>query len=225
MQIKELTLADNNTETTSLVLSYLGLRRAIGILALGLPFVLVVGKVLLQSQGIEPSISDYYYTVMGDVFVGTLCAIGVFLMSYRGYERVDDIAGNLACVFVVGVALFPTMPAHVQSHAQEIIGFVHYGFAAAFFLTLAYFCLALFCKTDPSKPMTRQKVWRNRVYTICGYLILLCIGLLAAYGQWLRGTAIDRLDPVFWLESVAVITFGLSWLVKGEALLSDDSET
>ena len=54
----------NNTDTAtpSLVLSYLGLRRAIGVLALCLPFVLVIGKILLQSPGIEASISGYYYT-------------------------------------------------------------------------------------------------------------------------------------------------------------------
>ena len=218
-------MADTNTATSSLVLSYLGLRKAIGILAVSLPFVLVAGKIILESSGIEPSISDYYYTVMRNVFVGTLCAIGVFLMSYRGYERADDVAGNLGCFFVVGVALFPTTPAKDPSQAEKIIGFVHYGFAAAFFLTLAYFCLVLFRKTNPAKPMTPKKIQRNRVYVVCGYLILACIFLLAVYGLFLRDTPIARLDPIFWLETVAVITFGLSWLVKGEALLGDDGES
>lgn len=42
------------------------------------------------------------YTGMRDVFVGALCAIAVFLRSYRGYDRRDHIAGNLACVFAAG---------------------------------------------------------------------------------------------------------------------------
>jgi hypothetical protein len=67
-----------------LVLSYLGLRKAVGIIGLALPFVLAFGKILLQSPGIQDSISAYYYTDMGNVFVGSLCAIGVFLMSTRG---------------------------------------------------------------------------------------------------------------------------------------------
>jgi len=46
-----------------------GLRRAIGILGVGLPSLLVFGKLALQGPGIEPSISDYYYTIMGDVFL------------------------------------------------------------------------------------------------------------------------------------------------------------
>src|SRR5262252_370496 len=92
---------------SSLVISYLALRQAVGIIGTSLPFVLVLGKFILEGPGIQPSISDYYYTVMRNVLVGSLCAIGVFLMSYRGYERKDDIAGDLACVFAIGVAIFP----------------------------------------------------------------------------------------------------------------------
>lgn len=214
-------MINTNGAASSLVFSYLALRRAIGILGIGLPFVLVIGTLVLQGSGLEPSISNYYYTIMRNVLVGTLCAIGVFLMSYHGYERADDIAGDLACGFAIGVALFPTVPAHEPTHTQVIIGYVHYGFAAAFFLTLAYFSLCLFRKTDPSKPMTPRKTIRNRVYTGCGYLILLCILLLAGYGLFLQDTSVAQLKPVFWLEATAVVAFGASWLIKGEALLQD----
>jgi uncharacterized membrane protein YiaA len=216
-------MPNNGGASSSLVFSYLALRRAIGYLGIGLPFALVLGALVLQGAGLEPSISDYYYTIMRNVFVGTLCAIGVFLMSYHGYERADDIAGDLACIFAVGVALFPTVPDHDPTHLQVMIGYVHYAFAAAFFLTLAYFCLCQFRKTDPSKPMTAQKVQRNRVYTTCGYIILLCIALLAIYGAFLQNSSIAELRPVFWLEAIAVIAFGASWLVKGEAILQDVS--
>jgi hypothetical protein len=30
-----------------------------------------------------------------------------------------------------------------------------------------------------------------------------------------------QLTPVFWLESTAVISFGFSWLTKGETILKD----
>jgi hypothetical protein len=204
------------------VLSYLGLRKAIGILGTALPFVLVAGKMILDGPGIQPSISDYYYTSMRDVLVGTLCAIGVFLMSYRGYERADDVAGDLACIFAIGVALFPTTPPVNATSAQVTIGYLHFAFAAAFFLTLAYFCLKLFRKTDPSKPMTARKRQRNQVYTTCGYLILGCIAALLVYGLFLAKSGIKNLDPVFWLETAAVLAFGISWLTKGEAILKDE---
>jgi hypothetical protein len=207
--------------STDLVISYLGLRRAVGILGTALPFVLVVGKWLLGGWGIQPSISAYYFTGMRDVFVGTLCAIGVFLLSYRGYERADDVTGNLACVFAVGVALFPTAPAAAASPFQTLVGYLHLAFASAFFLTLAYFSLALFRKTNPAKQMTEQKKQRNVVYTVCGYVILACIGLIVFDAVFLGHSSLQALDPVFWLESASVLAFGISWLTKGEAILAD----
>src|SRR2546423_1519045 len=80
------------------VISYLGLRKAVGIIGCCLPFVLILGA-FRQSHGFQPSLSSYYYTNMGDVFVGGLCAIGIFLMSCRGYDHRDALAGHLACLF------------------------------------------------------------------------------------------------------------------------------
>jgi hypothetical protein len=200
----------------------LSLRKAIGILGIALPFVLAIGKFVFDGPGIKPSISDYYYTSMRDVFVGTLCAIGIFLFSYRGYEFKDDLAGDLACLFAVGVALFPTTPGDNPSAAQVAIGYLHYGCAACFFLILAYFSLVLFRKTGPGRAMTRRKTQRNAVYAACGVVMLACIGLLSVYGIFLRNTWLQRMDPVFWLEAIAIWAFGLSWLTKGNAILQDD---
>jgi len=215
----EATSSERDT-TSSLVMSYLELRRAVGIIGTSLPFVLVLGKMLLDGPGIQDSISAYYYTAMRDVFVGSLCAIAVFLISYR-YDHTDDIAGNLAGAFAIGVALFPTQPATVASGVAIIIGRIHLMFAAAFFSTLAYFCLALFRRTHANGRMTARKVQRNTVYTVCGYTIIACIGLIFVYSLLLKGTAIAMFDPVFWLESAAVLAFGVSWLTKGEAILGD----
>ena len=214
----------NSTNTqSSLVLSYLDLRKAIGILGIALPFVLVVGKFLFDGPGTQPSISDYYYASMRDVFVGIRCAIGVFLMSYRGYERKGNIAGDLACVFAIGVALFPTAPELDPTSIHKLIGLLHFSFAAAFFLILAYFCLALFRKSDPTKPMTRRKRMRNKVYATCGGTILASLTLLLIYALFLQHTFVQHLDPVFWLETITILAFGISWLTKGEAILKDEA--
>jgi hypothetical protein len=66
-----------------------------------------------------------------------------FLLS-TGYDA-DNIAGNLACVFAVGVRLFPP-PDAVERHAR-LIGRVHLAFAALLFLTLIHFRCS-FTKTD-----------------------------------------------------------------------------
>jgi hypothetical protein len=205
----------------SLVLSYLGLRKAVGIIGFALPFVLAFGKILLQGPGIQSSVSGYYYTDMRNLFVGSLCAIGVFLMSTRGYEQKDEIAGRLACVFAIGVALFPTTPYMGATPRDNLIGTLHWSFAALLFLTLAYFSLALFTKTAPDKNPTRRKLQRNTVYRICGYSILGSIFFIVLVELPPVETLVERFTPVFWLESLAVVAFGVSWLTKGETILKD----
>jgi hypothetical protein len=205
----------------SLVISYLALRRAVGIIGFALPFVLAFGKMFLQGPGIEGSISCYYYTEMRNVFVGSLCAIGVFLMSTRGYDLRDEIAGRLACVFAIGVAMLPTRPCNGTLPQCSFIPILHRSLAALLFLTLAYFCLALFTETDPSKNPTPQKLQRNVVYRVSGYSIVACILLIGIVSLPAVNVAVGRFDPIFWLESVAVLAFGSAWLVKGETILKD----
>jgi hypothetical protein len=204
-----------------LVLSYLALRRAVGIIGLALPSVLVVGKILLQGPGIQSSISSYHYTDMRTVFEGSLCAIGVFLFCTRGYDRRDEIAGRLASAFVIGVALLPTTPSACATLRDKIIGGVHLSFAALFYLTLAYFSIALFTKTAPENRPTPQKLQRNIVYRVFGCTILACLVLIGIVKLPLIADHLERLSPIFWLESVATMSFGVSWLTKGETILKD----
>ena len=207
--------------TNTLVLSYLELRASTGTIGILLPFVVSIGKILLQSPGILSSVSSYYYSVMGNVFVGSLCAIGVFLWSYRGYEIQDAVAGHLAAIFAIGVALFPTTPDTGATADQMMIGTLHLIFAAGFFLTLAYFALVLFPKTNPAVSPTPMKLVRNNVYYVCGTLILLSIMLIGVLRFVPPDASIWQVQPIFWLESLAIVAFGASWFVKGEAILKD----
>jgi hypothetical protein len=202
----------------SLVISYLGLRKAIGVAGIALPFVLALGRLATDGFGIERSISAYYHTGMRDVFVGGVCAVAFFLMSYRGYERKDDLAGHFACACALGVALFPVAPAG----SATLAGRLHFVFATFLFLTLAYFALALFRRTDPRLgPPTPRKLQRNAVYTACGFTVLACIVLIALFELLPEGAAVHRVAPVFWLESAALLAFGVCWFTKGEAILKD----
>ena len=203
-----------------LVISYLSLRQAIGFIGLLLPVVLALGNILFGCAGLETSISLYYYTNMGNVLVGSFCAIGTFLMSYRGFDLKDKIAGKLGGLFVITVALFPTSPKDVPSATWTSI--THFTSATLLFLTLAYFSLCLFRKTDPAKPPTPQKLKRNKVYAACGYLILASIAGVGISFAFRKSPFFDLYKPVFWFESLAVVSFGVSWLTKGEAILKDD---
>jgi hypothetical protein len=218
MSGKTLSTAEQYASTH--VISYMGLRQVVGLLAIALPLVLVIGEILLDGPGMERSISAYYYTSMRDVMVGTLCAIAIFLLSYRGYDRRDDIAGDLACAFAVGIALFPTAPQVGASSAQLLAGQVHSLCAGAFFLTLAYFSYCLFTKGDNTS--TPRKVWRARIYRTCGVIILLCAIGLGAVKLLPEDSPLHQLSPVFWFEAVGIWAFGWSWFTKGEGILRDE---
>lgn len=208
-------------EMTRLVRSYITLRVAVGLIGMVLPFVLAIGKSVFDGPGLLSSISGYYYSSLRDVFVGAICAVAVFLMTYRGYERADSVAGIIACISAIGLAWFPTSPAIDPTAREMAIGRVHLGFAAAFFLTLAFFSLFLFRKTNPLLPPTPRKLLRNKVYAICGAVIVLCLILIVVCEMLPPDSPLRQAGPVFWLEAVADVAFGVSWLTKGNAFLED----
>ena len=172
-----------SNDSEARVLPSMGLRKAIGWLGTVLPFVLALGGAILFSTGIQSSLSAYYHTDIGDVFVGTLCAIGVFMYAYKGHtgkDGDDDPVGAFAGVCAIGVALFPTDRVDAST---SFVGMVHVGFALLFFLTLAYFSLALFRKSHrDGRPRTAKKKERDKVYWVAGYTILTSIALIGILG-------------------------------------------
>ena len=206
------------TEQRRLLVSHLRLRRVLGILGVALPFVLMLWGFALSgwSMELQDSISDYYSLRTREVFVATLVAIGLFLFTYRGYERKDDIAGHLACVFALGVAFFP-------NSGEDWEQIVHFSSAAGLFLVLAFFSIFLFTKSRGYQ--TPQKRMRNRAYVTCGIVMLVCMALTGLYKLYFEDTAISDYKPVFWLESLMIWAFGISWFVKGETLLKDKNRS
>lgn len=204
------------------VLSYLALRKAVGLVALALPFVLAIPYWLVQNHALESSISSYYYTGMRNLFVGSLCAISMFMLCARGYDLKDEIAGMFASLCALGVAFFPTTPDGVPTHWEYEVGTAHYILAALLFLTLAYFCLVLFKMSAGGRRLTPQKLQRNLVYTVCGYAILASLALIVLIKMILKHTyLVGELGTLFCFETTALIAFGVAWLIKGEAFLKD----
>ena len=208
-------------------MSYTRVRTALGVLGMMLPLFLILGGVL-DNERIEPTISDFYHTTYRDIFVGTLCAIGVFLISYKGYRREpgewidDDWLATSAGVSAFGVAFFPneSQTGQIATMTQENLGIAltpvfHYTCALIFFSSLAAFCLVKFPRG--------AKMHRRRVYRWCGYTILGCLALTAvaaALKNFTDGSARDFVlanNLIFWFEAFGIWAFGLSWLVKGKA--------
>jgi len=212
-----------------LVLSFLRVRRAIGLLGFFLPPALLIYSLIL-GEALRPSISAYYYSPMREVFVGTLSAIAVFLWSYEGYRpRPDEwlsdfMAARAASLGALAVALIPTAPdlPTACTLSQCIIGFslastLHWLGAGLFFGALALFCLVLFVRgIHPSA----EKTASNHIYRACGWIIIaavVMIGLVLLAPDALTAR-LQPLRPVFWLETIATFAFATSWMVKGDAM-------
>lgn len=220
------------TSKNPAVLSYYTMRKAVGLIALSLPFILALGSILFALLGpagtlphplLQRSVSDYYYSPMHNYYVGSLCAIAAFLACSRGYDLTDEIAGYVAGAFTFAVALVPPVNPHAIRYTRlEIqIGFVHTGFAAIMFLVFAYFCIFLFRRSSPDKPFTRRKRHRNTIYGVCGLTIIGCMIVMVV----LTVSGIEHGRPpdglLFWFESLALAAFGIAWLTKGEGILKD----
>lgn len=224
-----------------LVLGFLALRRAIGILGLFLPAALLFWA--LATGQFPPTMSEFYYTPMSEVFVGSLSAIAVFLWSYEGYRErrllTDRNTARVASLGALGIAFCPSgtefegVPVPPLTLSQHLFGvqmaeFLHYGSAALFFLALAVFCLALFVRGRIARPAPGASaeevaIWRaqqaeHRLYRLCGATILVSIGAIFLIHRFGAPAWLLRLRPVFWLEVVACLAFAGSWLCKGRSL-------
>ncbi len=208
----------------NLVITHKTLRRAIGIVGIIMPLILFLGALMFCQMGIQSSISAYYHTCMRDVFVGIMCVIGVFLFAYRGYENEEDnFVSNLGGIFAIGVAFFPTTASHSVTQLDKILGWMHLSFAVLFFMTLVYFSLCLFTRTDVEKQPTEMKLKRNRVYRVCGYVMAVALLLIVVINLLPIDTKMmfAPYKPIFWLEAIAIVAFGISWLTKGGTILID----
>ncbi len=202
------------------IISYYALRILIGATGMLLPFLLIIGNLIAnQTLHIEFSVSDYYDNgTAGDILVGVLFVLGFFLMAYKGFDRVDSITANLGCVFALGVALCPT------TSSNQVVHILHFVFAMLLFSTFIFFSIYLFRKSDPQKKCSPQKNKRNVIYLVCGIIMIVAIASIVVSIFWLE-EASQQYHLVFWFESLALISFGFSWITKAEFLFLKDEES
>ena len=205
------------SDPDSLVISYLTLRKMIGLLAVSLVPVMVLGSFIFDhTHYIQISVSAYYHTSMRDALTGIVCGISLFLLSYNGYTWHDAIFSTLAGIFALGIAFFPTS---ASSNKGDIISTLHYLTSGVFFGILAYMSVFLFTKS--SGIITPEKRKRNRVYRICGIIMAASVIGIPIDSIPAVHDLIGFLKPTIILETIALVSFGISWLTKGEFILMD----
>jgi hypothetical protein len=201
--------------SSDLAYSYLALRNALGWIGILLPFVLMAGMFLIfNGKIIQKTISQYYHTGMRDVFVGSICAIALFLFFYKGYNKWENRVATLAGFFAIGIAWFPT----TQSGPLDFSGKIHLICASVFFIILALFSIFFFTmgKIHP----TKRKLKRNIIYVACGVVMIVCLAAIVIFFNFLLPSHPDS-NFVFWAETIALIAFGVSWITKGGTLYPD----
>ncbi len=203
------------------IISYLTLRVLIGATGVLLPLLVVLGKFISEKSGqLEFSISDYYDNgSAGDLLVGVLFVLGFFLLSYKGPERIDNRAADVGCIAALGLALFPT------TYCSDCwVHIMHFVFALLLFSVFIFFSVYLFRKTHPNKKITTEKKYRNRVYLICGIIMIICIVAIAISLLVLDASVSVKYKLVYWFESIALVSFGISWITKSESFYLKDKK-
>lgn len=207
VKLKDKLADDNKFLYSQHTHTYLGLRRAVGLIGILMPFTLMLGNFFIfKGEIVLRSISRYYHSDMRNVFVAALCAMALFLFFYSGYGRRERWAGILAGILTLGVVFFPT----TLEGPTDLIGRLHYTCAALLFLLLAAISLFHF----PRKRAGSGKHVTDKIQVICGLLMVACVIAIVLYYAFIR---VDGLETcfVFVAETVALVAFGVSWLTEG----------
>jgi hypothetical protein len=140
-----------------------------------------------------------------------LGSASVLLISYKGYEKIDDILLTCSGIAGLGICLFPCSVSSVSGEVgtflldSKISNTIHFVCAIVFFGILAYNSFFLF--TKGAGEMTKNKKIRNIIYRVCG------VGMIASF-------LIIFLPSFYiqvWLtEAIALFFFAISFLTKAD---------
>jgi hypothetical protein len=211
------------SDSARYVRSLLRMRLVIGILGVALPVLLVfIDWFAFEGDPVpRGSLSAYYYSGMREVFVATLAATGIFLISYRVADRISNTLTNIAGGLAICIALFPTgrpsdnIPPLTPLQdllTEQWVTRIHYG-ASAFFIGFLGVMSLFFGiqegndrKDEPGARFFRWYHWA-------------CTLAIAAAGGWILVAKYVLAKPpnrfLLYGEIVSAFAFGFSWLLKG----------
>jgi len=204
------------------------LRQALGFCGMAMPilnwiFAVIFGGGYNPTGIIIPSISACHYYSTSIIFEGLVFSTGMFLICYTGYDIKDRWLSALAGVGALVLVLFPCylQGASVRNFMMlpmNVTNVLHAIGALVFFGGLFWILEFQFTKSGAGTDMTPRKRLRNRLYKICGWVML--GGLVFGFGgDALLGRYFGGF--VYLGEFIALEAFGLGWIVKGEFMLKD----
>lgn len=222
-------------QTKPLQASDYRIRKLIGFLGLILPVILPI----VQGDFFA-SISHYYYRKLSALmFIIILSAFGLFLISYKGYikdpstENIsDDFLTNIAGFAVLVLVFIPTscsgssneaiallcnnrdkVPLALFGHCNQSLNTIHLVSSGVFILCMGW--------------MSRYKFTRSLhdpnifIYKWCGNIVFIAVGLIILFMLLEKYTSVAipfKAHYVYVFETLAIIPFGISWLIKGDAI-------
>ena len=204
-------------------------RRIVGFIAILLaPTV----SALRSEPGLLSSISSYYWSDVGSVFVAALAVVAMFLFAYNGTGGTFDkefFLAKFGGFFALIVALFPTanegVPEAIGAEAPAWTRFVsssigvtpanlHIGAAVLLFLILAAMLL-IFARRARDKGFPgRGGIYRVFAGALMAGLVMVGIHMLCRF-QDLALPGLTHPSFVFYLEFYMLSVFGAAWLLAG----------
>jgi hypothetical protein len=209
-------------------------RRVLGILGICLPILTIIFSIFGFQYFDMPffveniSATHYYNSYL--FFEGIIIAVGLFLITYEGYDIKDKWITTIGGISAIIIAFFPYQPPNAMITnpwnflmiSPKITEIFHLIGAVTFFACLFFMQTFQFTKFDF---ITKEKEKRNLLYRICGWITLSAV---------IIGTGMDRMDIIglphitagifgfsFIGEAISLFAFGIAWLVKGETFLKD----
>lgn len=212
-------------------ISYLTLRKSLGILGLSLPVLLWA----FNGFELKSSISHFYYSSSSIFYTSIFFAFGLFLFSYRGRVKdnvwiSDNIVTHIGGFMAMATAFIPTAycsywkePIIITNelsnfcdgngittqfiHNSPFLGAVHFICAALFLILMGIMSYFRFTKGSTSN---KKKIF----YRICG--IAIWVSIVATGIVTFVDLELTKYD-IFIGECIALVFFAVAWLIKGKA--------
>lgn len=233
---------DRQPEKPDYVRSYLILRVIVGGIGCLMPLVVIFGDKWVETpHPTHGSLSAYYHTGMRDVFVASLCVIGVVLIVYKVTEkkkkRWENWYSIVAGICSIGIANFPTgngdapntpFQNKIHEHTSQVFHYVFTGsfIASAILLSACFALVERERKSDKpeggaslrSGDRLSRKFW-IRFHWSLTVLMALGVGYMGL-SKWPPTSDVvggDRWSLLI-TELICFYSFSISWLAKGTEL-------